>query len=142
LTPPAVRRDLLTPRARANLIGFIAAAVLLAFVVVYLGIFSATLGYALTPNAVRPDNPPSWIESPEILSISTGLTGLVGGVVAVALGQNQTGSPTSQQEANTNQNGWFRRWLEGLTTVEGGKRFLAILYAVLHTVLGLGAAAV
>lgn len=108
-------------------------------------IFSATLGYALTPEDQRPENPPSWVDSPEILSIATGLTGLVGGVVAVALGQQQQGGNESSggtQEASTRQDGWFRRKLRSLLTVEGGKSFLAVAYAVVYTVLGLGAAAV
>jgi len=100
------------------LIGIIAAAVLFAFMIVYVIVFWYALGDNTEASAQT-------LNDSELLAVSTGLTGLVGGIVAVALGQQG-----NEASANASNNG--RTW----------RNRLAILYTLVYTVLGLGAAVV
>jgi hypothetical protein len=62
--------------------------VLLAFAAIYIVVFSCTLNVGALCRSAK-------LDGPQILSVSTVLTGLVGGVVAVALAQQQGVKPTS-----------------------------------------------
>jgi hypothetical protein len=102
------------------LLGLIAALVLLAFVSIYLIVFGCTLDVGALCGSAN-------LNDPQILSASTGLTGLVGGVVAVALAQQDL-SPVSNV---TGEGNLLRRM--------GWKAVLAVLYTFVYAAFGLAA---
>jgi len=136
---------MLSHRVQTSLIGAIALSLLLAFIVIYGIMFWSALEFAYDPTS----GAPGWIENADVLSLCTGLAGLVSGIVAVALApqpphnQQQSGSGNTASESQENERpARFRNFLTDLFTVERGRSLLTILYAVSYTVLGLGAAAV
>jgi hypothetical protein len=110
---------LLPKGARDALLGLIAALVLLAFAAIYVIVFACTLDVGALCGSAD-------LNDPQILSASTGLTGLVGGVVAVALAQQDL-SPVS----NTGEGNLLRRM--------GWKAVLAVLYTFVYAAFGLAA---
>jgi hypothetical protein len=103
------------------LLGIIAVAVLVAFGFVYGIVFYYAIGYAISPTTEDADAFLRTLNDSELLTIAAGLTGLVGGIVAVAL------SPDSNDEAAES--------VLPITTTG----WLALLYTGLYALLGLGA---
>jgi hypothetical protein len=106
--------------ARDALLGLIASLVLLAFAVIYVIVFGCTL-------KVRALCGSADLNDPQILSAATGLTELVGGVVAVALAQQDL-SPVSNGAGERN-----------LLQRMGWKAVLAVLYTFVYAAFGLAA---
>jgi hypothetical protein len=85
------------------------------------------------------------LDDPQILSAATGLTGLVGGVVAVALAQSQDQRPTSNGNGGgSNGNGTPPSGSATgtrLSRIPGGsgKVLLAVLYTFVYAAFGLAA---
>jgi len=132
---------MLPARVQDGLIGAIALSLLVSFVIVYGVIFWATWGHAnQEPQNGKLPEPPAWIEDPDILSLCTGLAGLVSGIVAVALSQTKPGSGAAAETARS----WSARsWtsVKHLFSMEGGRTALTVCYAVTYTLVGLMAAA-
>jgi hypothetical protein len=137
---------LIPASVRNGVVGFLAILALLAFVVMYTLVFYFTLE-PLSDNNL---DPPPGLDAPELLSVTTGLAGLIGGVVAVALAQRQqepqqeSPSPGGNNGGRGN-NGSSRstRWnpVRGFFRLSA-KSQLATLYVVIYILLGLGAAVV
>lgn len=118
--------DPLLPSEVKNwLIGFIAVLALFAFAVIYLIIFYYTFQLGGDDGVIS-----QRLNDPQLLSVSTGLTGLVGGVVAVALGQ--------QQASATSTEGSLTRWFTDMSW----KKRLAALYVLVYIIMGIAAAVV
>jgi hypothetical protein len=109
---------------RDRLLGAVAVAVLAAFVIVYF--FIGVDALSAIEDTKQRNETTDPINDTELLSLATGLTGLVGGIVAVAL---------SQQGEEIQQ--------EGLPFLSlSWKTQLAITYTMIYGLLGLGAVAV
>jgi hypothetical protein len=85
--------------------------------------------------------PPAWVEDADVLSLCTGLAGLVGGIVAVALSHTKPQPEINAEDAARPrlERGWA--FVKNLLSVEGGRTALTVLYAVIYTAVGLIAAA-
>jgi hypothetical protein len=139
---PTEDPPLIPASVRNGVVAFLAILALLAFVGMYALVFYLTL------RPLNDDNldPPPGLDSPEILSVTTGLTGLIGGVVAVALAQRQREEEQQQQSPSSGGNNggnWFTRsrpvgWFFRLSA----KSKLATLYVLVYLLFGLGAALV
>jgi len=112
---------MLSHRVQTSLIGAIALSLLLAFIVIYGIMFWSALEFAYDPTS----GAPGWIENADVLSLCTGLAGLVSGIVAVALApqpphnQQQSGSGNTASESQENERpARFRNFLTDLFTVE------------------------
>jgi ammonia channel protein AmtB len=117
---------LLPEGARDVLLGIVAFLVLLAFAAIYIVVFSCSLDVGALCRSAK-------LDDPQILSASTGLTGLVGGVVAVALAQQQNGRPTS------NGGGSSQGPILSRLPARSWKAVLAVLYSFVYTAFGLAA---
>jgi hypothetical protein len=81
------------------------------------------------------DETPAWIQGDFPTSLATALAGLVGGVVAIGLGQTSPGLSSRQNTANSIAN------VTGLITDSVGRRSL-LAYAYVYVYLILGVAAI
>jgi hypothetical protein len=81
------------------------------------------------------DESPGWIKGDFPTSLATALAGLVGGVVAVGLGQSPPGASSTEETATGIANA------AGLVTDAEGRKML-LAYAYLFVYLGLGIAAI
>jgi len=123
---------------RKGVIGFLAILALVGFVFIYALVFYLTLEPLNDQNAT----PPEGLDDPQVLSVSTGLTGLVGGVVAVALAQQQSEEQQGGQN-NRNRGNWFtRRKLVSWFFDLDAKGKLATLYVLVYLLSGIAAALV
>jgi hypothetical protein len=138
-------KPLLPAPARTLVLGVIASAILIGFILIYSEVFWC----ATEHNKFLSLKCPADLDDQQLLSISTGLTGLVGGVIAVALAQRQEpeapggeapgdgapgdGAPGGETPPGDGTTEESNRWLSEL----GPKGWLALLYTVAYTLLGL-----
>lgn len=140
MTETPQTKPLLPSEVKTGLVGFIAILALLAFVVMYLFIFY----YTLQPYGDENAEPPQRLDDAQLLSVSTGLTGLVGGVVAVALAQQQVSGTSGAPSEGAPR--WYTaftrwRWFKWFFDMPPKGR-LAALYVLIYLIMGVAAAVV